>query len=484
MLHANADKQSACVEFDRATTASALSGSRRNLYDVPHSAPRAAHHVTTLVRTLGLRDLTLLVIGIVIGSGIFLVPGLILKDVGGSVVLSLLVWLAGGVLSFLGALTFGELSAMDPSTGGVYVYLRGAFGPLIAFLYGWMLFLVSASGAVATLSVAFSTYLGKIVPLNAVSAKFVSVAMIGIITWVNVRGTRRSSDLQNWTTGIKVAAIFVMSVLLLSLGHHGAETRAMLWPEDTRGVLAGFGIAMIAVLWAYEGWQYASFSSGEALHPQRDFPRAFFIGTLALITIYAVTDFSYLIAIGPKEAANTMTIAATAVSAVLMPTAGKFVAFAILIATFSSANSIQLTAPRVFYAMAEDGLFFRKLAEIHPRFRTPATAIIAGGIWAAILSCIGTFQQLLTYAIFAAWIFYALAAASVFVYRVKKPDMPRPYRVPGYPFTPAIFVVAAFALVVNTIISRPQGAAEGLGIVLLGLPAYFYWRARATASKN
>ena len=440
--------------------------------------------MTTLVRTLGLRDLTLLIIGIVIGSGIFLVPGLILKDVGGSVVLSMLVWLAGGALSFLGALTFGELSAMDPATGGIYVYLRGAFGPMIAFLYGWMLFLVSAGGAVATLSVAFSTYLGQIVALSGAWAKIVSVAMIGVVTWVNVRGTRGSSDLQNWTTGIKVAAIFSMSVVLLSLGHHGAETRAMLWPADSSGVISGFGIAMIAVLWAYEGWQYASFSSGEARNPQKDFPRAFLVGTLALIAIYVIADFSYLIAIGPKAASNTITIAATAVSAVLKPAAGKLVAFAILIATFSSANSIQLTAPRVFYAMAEDKLFFRKLAVIHPRFRTPAIAIIAGGIWAAILSCIGTFQQLLTYAIFAAWIFYALAAASVFVYRMKKPELPRPYRVPGYPFTPAIFVLAAAALVVNTIFSRPQGAAEGLGIVLLGLPAYFYWRSRGAAAKN
>jgi basic amino acid/polyamine antiporter, APA family len=449
---------------------------------VRRSARGAAHPVTTLDRTLGLRDLTLLVVGIVIGSGIFLVPGPILKDVHGSVALSLLVWLVGGVLSFLGALTFGELSAMDPSTGGIYVYLRGAFGRLPAFLYGWMLFLVSASGAIATLAVAFSTYFGQIVPLGRVSAKLVSVGMIAVVTWVNVRGTRRSSDLQNWTTGIKVAAIFVMSAILLSLGHHASETRAMLWPQETHGVLSGFGIAMIAVLWAYEGWQFASFSSGEARNPQRDFPRAFFIGSVVLIAIYMIAAFSYLIALGPKVAAGTLTIAATAISTVLHPAAGKLVAFAILIATFSSANSIQLTAPRVFYAMAEDGLFFRKLAEIHPRFRTPALAIVAGGIWAAILSCLGTFQQLLTYAIFAAWIFYGLAAASIFVYRQKMPEVPRPYRVPWYPLTPAIFVLAAVALVVNTIVSGPRGAAEGLGIVLLGLPVYFFWRSKGAAA--
>jgi APA family basic amino acid/polyamine antiporter len=451
---------------------------------VRRTAPSAAQPVSTLVRTLGLRDLTLLVVGIVIGSGIFLVPGLILKDVHGSVALSLLVWLTGGVLSFLGAVTFGELSAMDPSTGGIYAYLRGAFGRLPAFLYGWMLFLVSASGAIATLAVAFSTYLGEIVPLGPASAKLVSVAMIAVITWVNVRGTRGSSDVQNWTTGIKVVAIFVMSALLLSLGHHGSDTRAMLWPGHASGVMSGFGFAMIAVLWAYEGWQFASFSSGEARDPQRDFPRAFFIGSVVLIAIYMIADFSYLIALGPKVAEGTTTIAATAISAVLEPAAGKLVALAILVATFSSANSIQLTAPRVFYAMAEDRLFFRKLAEIHPRFRTPALAIVAGGIWAAILSCIGTFQQLLTYAIFAAWIFYALAAASIFVYRRKMPNVARPYRVPGYPFTPAIFVLAATALVVNTILSRPRGAAEGLGIVLLGLPVYFFWRSKSAVTRS
>jgi APA family basic amino acid/polyamine antiporter len=448
---------------------------------VRHFAQCAAPIVTTLVRTLGLRDLIFLVVGIVIGSGIFLVPGLILKDVGGSVVLSLLVWLAGGLLSFLGALTFGELAAMNPATGGLYVYIRDAFGRLPAFLYGWTLFLVIASGAVATLAVAFSTYLGEIVPLNHLGARIVSVTMIGVVTWINVRGTRHSSDVLNWTTGIKVTVIFVMSILLISLGHHGAETRAMLWPTRPTGILSGFGIAMIAVLWAYEGWQFAAFSAGEAREPEKDFPRAFFIGTLVLITIYLVADFSYLIALGPRTASSTIAIAATAISAVLGPGAAKLVAFAILVATFSSANSIQLTAPRVFFAMAEDRLFFRKLARVHPRFRTPATAVIAGGVWAALLSCIGTFQQLLTYAIFTAWIFYALAAASVFVFRWKMPNAPRPYRVPGYPVTPGIFVLAAIALVLNTIISGPQGAVEGLGVVLLGLPAYFFWRTRGAS---
>jgi basic amino acid/polyamine antiporter, APA family len=440
--------------------------------------------MTTLIRTLGLRDLILLVVGIVIGSGIFLVPGLILKDVGGSVVLSLLVWLAGGLLSFLGALTFGELAAMNPATGGPYVYIRDAFGRLPAFLYGWTLFLVIASGAVATLAVAFSTYLGTIVPLNRIGARIISVMMIGVVTWINVRGTRRSSDVLNWATGIKVTVIFAMSALLISLGHHGAETRAMLWPANSTGVLSGFGIAMIAVLWAYEGWQFAAFSAGEAREPEKDFPRAFFVGTLALITIYLIADFSYLIALGPKTASNTMAIAAAAISSVLGPGAAKLVAFAILVATFSAANSIQLTAPRVFFAMAEDRLFFRKLAKVHPRFRTPATAVIAGGVWAALLSCIGTFQQLLTYAIFTAWIFYALAAASIFVYRWKMPDAPRPYRVPGYPVTPGIFVIAASALVINTIFSGPQGAMEGLGVVLLGVPAYFFWRTRSAGPGN
>jgi basic amino acid/polyamine antiporter, APA family len=436
--------------------------------------------MTTLVRTLRQRDLALLVVGAVIGSGIFLVPGAVLREMNGSAGLALLVWLVGGVVSLLGALTYGELAAMHPATGGLYVYVREGFGRLPAFLYGWTLFLVMASGSVATLGVAFGAYLQQIVPLSPVGTKVAAVLMIAAVTAVNIRGARQGSDIQNWTTFVKVLAIVVMSVVLLKLGHGYAATRAGLWPTHlTTSIFTRFGLAMIAVLWAYEGWQFPTYCAGEAVDPQRNFPRAFLAGTLALICIYLLANSGYLAALGPERAAATDTIAATSMAGVSHPGLARLVALAILISVFSAANSIQLTAPRVFYAMATDGLFFRKLARVHPRFRTPSFAILATGMWSAVLAVSGSFEQLFTYVIFAGWIFYGLAAASIFVYRRREPDRPRPYRVPGYPWTPALFVLAAAALVTNTIVAGPSGAAEGLGIVLCGLPAYFFWRRRA-----
>ena len=438
-----------------------------------------SHQTATLERTLGLRDLILLIIGTVIGSGIFLVPGAVLRQVQGSAGIAMLVWIVGGILSLLGALTYGELAARSPNAGGIYIYIRDAFSPLLAFLYGWTLFFVISTGAIATLAVAFSAYLGEIVSLTPALRKLIAVGMIAIVTVVNVLGTRKSSDLQNWTTAIKVTAILIMSVTLLVLGRGFSGDAATLWTTDAVTSLAsGFGLAMIGVLWAYEGWQYVTFSAGETLNAQRNFPRALVIGSAALIGIYLLANVAYIAALGPTKAAQTDSIAATAVTAVIGPRAAKLVALAILISIFSAANGIALTAPRVYYAMARDGLFFHRLAEVHPRFHTPAFAVVAGSVWAAALAVTGTFEQLFTYVVFSGWIFYALGAASIFVYRRRAPDVTSPYRVPGYPWTPLLFILAAAALVINTIATQPVRAAVGLGIVLLGAPAYLIWRAR------
>src|SRR6202453_3128600 len=396
------------------------------------SASSVPSSTATLARTLGLRDLTMLVIGGVIGSGIFLVPGAIQRQVGGSVGLAILVWAAGGLLSLVGALTYGELAAMKPEAGGLYVYIRDCFGRLPAFLYGWTLFLVVATGGIATLAVAFSAYLGNIVPLTPFTTKLAAIAMIGVITLVNIYGTRESSDLQNWTTYVKVALILAMSAVLLAMGRgfHGSQN--ILWPAHVNGsMVSNFGLAMIAAMWSYEGWQFASFSAGEAAHPQRDFPRAFFYGTLSLTIIYVLAAWSYVAALGPEAAARSDTIAAAAMAVILGPRTAKFVALLIMISTFSSANSIQLTSPRVYYAMAGDGLFFRGMAKVHPHFRTPAFAIFTSGVWAAILACLGSFEQLFTYVIFTGWIFYGLAGGTIFVYRRRVPGAKLPYRVPG-----------------------------------------------------
>ncbi len=439
-----------------------------------------------LLRTLGLRDLFLLFIGSVIGSGIFLTPGLIFRQLDGSVGLALLVWLVGGVLSLLGALTYAELAAANPEAGGLYCYIRDGFGRIPAFLYGWCLFLVIASGSIAALARAFTRYLAEIIPLSAIGATIVSVVMIGVVTAVNVWGTRKSSDLQNWTTLIKAGLIVILSAVLLSLGHHAGDLPAALGTTQ-RGfsLFSNFGLAMIAVLWAYEGWQFGTYSAGEVINPQKCFPRAFLLGSVILAALYLVAVVAYLVALGPVAATASDAIAATAVSVVLGPWAARVVAVTILISTFSSTNSIVLTAPRVFYAMANDHLFFKKLAEVHPRFRTPAAAIITLGAWSAVLACAGKFAELIGGVIFIGWIFYGMGAAAIFPLRRALQGRTLPYRVPGYPWTPLVFVLAALAIVGNAVFLAFRDPAQfrnltaAIVLLLLGLPAYFFWRKRA-----
>lgn len=437
----------------------------------------------SLPRTLGLRDLILLTIGTVIGSGIFIVPGAVLRQVGGSMAVALFVWLAGGVLSLLGALTYGELSARNPKAGGLYVFIRDGFGPFPAFLFGWALFFVMSSGSLATLAVAFSAYLDEVIPMTPLQSQLAAIAMIAVVAIVNVLSTRQSANLQNWTTAIKVVAILAMSAVLLWLGRGFTGTGTALWvaSDDPTSLASGIGLAMIGVLWAYEGWQWVTFCASDCVDAQSHFPRALFIGTVALIGLYLLANVTYLAALGPAKAAETDSIAAAAISAVVGPAASKLVALAILVSIFSATNATVLTASRVFYAMARDGLFFRRLAVVHPRYKTPAFSVLAGSAWAILLAATGTFEELLTYVVFTGWLFYGLGAASIFVYRRRNTGSSGTYRLPGYPWTPLLFIAAASSLVINTIVSQPGRAAIGIGIVLIGAPAYFYWRSRGGA---
>ena len=435
-----------------------------------------------LARTLRQTDLVLLLVGTVIGSGIFLVPGSVLAQSGGHVGLALTVWLVGGVLSLLGALTYGELGAMNPQAGGIYVYIRDAFGRLPAFLYGWTLFFVISSGSLATLSVAFSNYAGQFVTLTPSGNRALSVSMIVAIAAINIIGTRRSANVQNLTTALKVGALLAISVMFM-LADRGLDgVAAQTLPAmDTGTLMAGLGTAMIGVLWAYEGWQYVTFSAGEAIEPQRSFPRALTIGTAALIGIYLLANVGYIAALGPEAVAASNRVAAEAVTAVMGPAAGMLIAGAILISIFSAANGLTMTAPRVYYAMAQDRVFFARLADVHAGFGTPALAIGISSAWAVVLAVSGTFEQLLTYVVFAGWLFYAIGAASIFVYRKRAPDAPRPFSVPGYPLTPALFILADASIVLNTVIVQPDRAAVGIGVVLLGVPVYWFWRSGGTA---
>jgi len=429
-----------------------------------------------LARVLSFRDLVFIVVGTVIGSGIFLVPGGVLRQSEGHIGVALVVWGAGGVLSLLGALAYGELGAMNPAAGGLYVYLRDAFGPLTAFLYGWTFFVVIASGSAATLAVASAAYIQEFVALGIAGQKLTAVGLLAIVGALNVRSTRRSADVQNWSTGIKVGTLLVMAVALVLSGRGFGSSSESAWPQSlTPSLLSGMGLAMIGVLWAYEGWQYVTFSAGEALDPQRTFPRAIVAGTASLIAIYVFANVGYFAALG-DQVARSDRVAAEAVGAVVGGGAAKLIALVILISIFSATNGLTITAPRVYFAMARDGLFFKRLAEVHPRFGTPAVAIVAGSAWSMVLALSGTFEQLLTYVVFVGWIFYALGAICVFILRRTQPDTPRPFRVPGYPWTPVLFVIAAAALVANTIVTQPVRAAVGIGVSLLGVPIYAIWK--------
>jgi APA family basic amino acid/polyamine antiporter len=434
---------------------------------------------STLPRTLGFVDLVLLTIGTTIGSGIYLVPSIVLRQTGEQTGPAMLVWVLAGLLSLLGALTYAELGAMKPEAGGLYVFIRDAFGPLPAFLYGWTSFFVIASGSLAALGVAFAAYLSQIIPIGPVAARILSVALLAVCAAINVRGTRQSALVQNWSSGLKIGALLLMGIALTVFGQPPSTT-VHVWPTSiTPSLLTGFGTAMIGVLWAYEGWQYMTYSAGETVDPQRTFPRAITVATAGLVVIYLLASYGYVAALGPDAAARSEHVAADAVGALLGPIAGKLIGTLILVSIFSAANGIMLTAPRMYFAMARDGVFFDRFGVVDAKRGTPAVAVLWLAGWAAVLAATGTFEQLLTYVVFTAWIFYGLGALSVFALRRREPDAIRPFRVPGYPVTPILFVASALLLVLNTVVAQPARAAVGIGVVLLGTPAFHLWRRRS-----
>jgi APA family basic amino acid/polyamine antiporter len=445
----------------------------------PSPAPSpATQHPAELKRSLSQRDLIFIVVGTTIGSGIFLTPARVLGEAGSGGV-ALTVWVVGGVLSLLGALTFAELGAANPKAGGLYVYLREAFGPASAFLFGWTMFLVIGSGSLATLAAAFPRYVEFFIPLGPIGHYAVSLLVIAVVAVLNVRGTRGSANVQGVTTAAKVAVIVGLAAALVFASPDKLAAQTW-WPATVSfSTFTGAITAMIGILWAYEGWQYATFSAGEMVDPQRTFGRGIVIGTALLIGIYVLTNVGYVAALGLDGVAASPRVASDAAAAVFGPWAGAAISVVILVSIFSASNGLVLTLPRVFYAMAADGLFFRQLAAVHPKFGTPAAAVIATAAWSGVLVLSGTFEQLLTYVVFMSWVWFALAALAIFALRRKHPDMRRPFKTPGYPVTPILFVASAAIIVINTVVAKPVQSAIGLGITLAGIPAYLWWRARA-----
>lgn len=430
-----------------------------------------------LSRELGLFDTINLVVGTVIGSGIFLVPAEIARAVH-TPAWMLAVWVIGGVLTLLGALSLAELGAAMPDAGGIYTFITRAFGRLPGFLCGWMLFTVATSGSIATLGAAFPIYLGGFVPLTPTTGKIASLSAIALLTWVNAIGVKKGARVGNVLTVLKVGGLVAMVLTIFLLP--GTPSDAAAPPPLPSGPvpLAAMGVALVAVLWAYEGWHDVSFAAGELRNPQRDFPRGLIGGVAIVILLYLLANLAYLRILSPAEIAASDRVALTAMTRVTGEWGGKLLTAAILCSILGAMNALILAGPRAYYQMAKDGLFLERASRVHPRWRTPVEALLFQGLWSGFLVLfIGGFQRLFTYVIFGGWIFYALAVLAVVVLRRKEPALPRPFRVPGYPVVPLLFAATALAIVVNTLVATPRESLLGLAFIALGIPIYWLQRA-------
>jgi APA family basic amino acid/polyamine antiporter len=433
-----------------------------------------------LRRVLGLFSIIGIVVGAMIGSGIFINPANVAKDVG-TPVLMLIVWVAGGILSLFGALAIGEMASMYSQAGGIYIYLREAYGPVLAFLFGWTLFLIVEAGTIATLVVGFSTkYLPYFVSLSGLQTKVVAISLIAILAAVNFMGVRKGANLMNFLTTIKFIGLIGMCavVFIFAKGSTGNFLSTANAAPVTGGLMGSFGIALVAALWAYKGWETSTYCAGEIKEPHKNLPLGLFIGTLCVVFLYILANFAYLYVFPAAKMAESGRIAADVMEAAVGPIGATVIALIILMSMAGTANGHLLTAPRVFYAMAKDGLFFKGIAKVHPRYRTPHISIIVLAVWAAILSLTGTFEQLYSYVIFGFWIFMGLTVAGVIILRKKRPDLPRPYKTWGYPVTPILFILSSVFLTVNSLLRAFWNSFAGLAIIALGIPVYLIWSHR------
>lgn len=430
----------------------------------------------TLVRDLNLAHAAAINAGTIIGTGIFIVPQSIAASVGSpGAVLS--VWVVASVLALLAAFTYAELGAAIPAAGGDYVYIRDAFGRPAGFLFGWTQLLVARSGSIAALATGFAIYLGNFLPLDRWTARLAALGAVALLTAVNVTGVRMGGNVQVFFTALKTGALAVLIALAFTSEQGAAGNFAPLLPPGLElGFLGLFGLALVDALWAYDGFNDLNLAAGEVNRPERNIPRAMF-GSIALVMVlYLLANLAYLYVLpASAQAGSTTGVASDVARTVLGPWGARFISAAILLSMFGALNGSILTGARIFYAMASDGLFFRRFAAVHPRYFTPAVALVGQALWAALLVLSGTYRQLTTYVVFASWVFYALSALALIRLRGLKPELHRPYRSWGYPWTQVAFVVAAGGLIVNTLWTAPKESGIGLALILVGLPVFAAW---------
>ena len=442
-------------------------------------------------------------LGSIIGSGIFLTPQSIAATVPIPGVM-ILVWIVSGLLTLAGALTNAEIAAEITDTGGQYVFFRVLYQDWVAFFYGWTSFIVYQTGSIAAIAVAFARYLeffiplphlspaleswklplvGNITPFADFGVKLVAISAIMFLAGVNYLGVQFGAFTQNLFTALKVAGLAAIILISFAAGKGSVDNFFPLWGEPASGqLLSAVGVAMIAALWCYDGWNNLTYLAGEIKQPQRNVPRALVLGTLLTILIYMLTNLAYLYVLPVGDIAQSKLVAADAMSRTLGPWGGAFIALVVMVSTFGIVNTTTLTTARLYYAMAKDRLFFAGFADIHPKYRTPGKALLMQGLWSALLTFSGTYDQLFTYVIFAGWIFYALGGAGIFILRRRIPQPQRAYHVPGYPWVPIVFIIVATWFVVNTLVEQTADSVVGALLVLAGLPFYLYWKRQVKAS--
>jgi APA family basic amino acid/polyamine antiporter len=434
---------------------------------------------STYARRIGLFSGTMMVVGGIIGSGIFLNPAIVAERVR-TVELTLAVWVLGGVVALIGALVFAELGARRPVAGGGYVYLRDAYGRLPAFLYAWTLLLVIATGAIAAVAVTFATYTATLLGYGSAARVPLAIGAIVVLSAINYLGVKPGSVTQNVLTLLKLGALAVLIIAGLALGH--SPNTAPLPPLPGGSMALAVGAALVPVLFAFGGWQQTNFVAEELIDPERNLPRALLAGVIIVVIVYLLANLAYLRTLGIGGLASSSAPAADAMRSLLGPRGAGLIAAGIAISTFGFLNLVILVSPRVYRAMAADGLFFPSLARLHPRYRTPSAAILFQGAWAVILTLTGTYGDLLDYVGCGDWIFFAATAATLFVFRnrersgLERADLR--FRMPGFPATPIIFILSALYVVIGSMASNPGNALKGTALIALGVPVFLFWDSR------
>jgi basic amino acid/polyamine antiporter, APA family len=439
----------------------------------------------TYARRIGPFSGTMMVVGGIIGSGIFLNPALVAERVQ-TVELTLAVWVLGGGIALLGALVFAELGARRPVAGGGYVYLRDAYGRLPAFLYAWTLLLVIATGAIAAVAVTFAGYTAALIGVGPAARLPLAVGAIMLLSAVNYVGVKPGAITQNVLTVLKLSALAILIVAGLTLTPAPPPSER-LGPLAHGGLLLAVGVALVPVLFAFGGWQQTNFVAEELIEPERNLPRALVVGVCIVVAVYLFANLAYLRTLGIAGLASSSAPAADAMNALLGPPGRRLIAAGIAISTFGFLNLVILVSPRVYQAMARDGLFFPSLARLHPRYRTPSAAILFQGAWAIILTLTGRYGDLLDYVVFGDWIFFAAVTSTVFVFRAREHSGREPsalrFRMPGFPLVPVAFMLAALYVVVGSIVSNPGNAVKGTGLMALGVPVFLFWDRRRGARR-